>query len=254
MNRINLSRSCLIQLQLACAVTLCATSVFAKPVVLSEQELSSVNGQGFVVLENIGEPDLLHFSTIALNADVTLNANFHAIKLGSDIDIQSLQFGRSDLGDDKRLVQISNPYLQFAFDGSKVVGLRLGFDGISGDVGFLASTISGSMLVQDPATSRMLDATGSRWNASSIPTGCIDACAAKYLALKDIGSIRAGDSSGPSRDFWISALMSPVQFPVPANSGLSTPPVAQAGYWLNWRDKLVALSSALPPNVKPPGH
>ncbi len=243
----------------ALAGMLCAASVSATPIALSDQEMSSVNAQGLFVLENSSNG--LDFSTIALNADVTLNANLKNILLGtkngvSDIDISAMQFGRSDGGDQARLVQISNPYIQFVFDNTqsghnKVVGMRIGFDGISGDVGFLANVISGSMYIKGKNSGELLDATGQRWTGSTVP--CDDTCkkTTTYLNLSQIGAITAGDQTGPSRDFWISMLKSPVQFQAPANSTLSAPPEAQAGYWLNWRDKLVALSAMLPPNRAP---
>ncbi|MGE5621963.1 MAG: hypothetical protein ACM3WS_02250, partial [Bacillota bacterium] len=62
-----------------------------------------------------------------------------------------------------------------------------------------------------------------------------------------VPGVTAGDASGFSRDFWISALKTAVQFPT--TPGMTTQaPAAQAGFWLNWRDKLSALS-ATPPNA-----
>jgi hypothetical protein len=50
-------------------------------------------------------------------------------------------------------------------------------------------------------------------------------------------------------------LSEPVQFQAPAGSGLPLPPIAQAGFWLNWRDRLSALNidGVVPPNLAP-GH
>ena len=250
---------------LACAGLLCAASVHAKRVALTDIEMSDVNAQGLFILENSSYGGL-DFSKIALDADVTLNANFGDILLGknslgiSDIDIPALQFGRRNGTDgtngtkDNRLVQISNPYIQFVYDKSngptKVIGVRLGFDGISGDLGLLATAISGSMYVDGKNTlGGVLDATGKGWTGSN--ASCPAPCTTQYLNLSQIGGITAGNAEGPSRDFWISALKSNVSFPAPP--GMEAPKEAMAGYWLNFRDRLVALSATLPPN-KPPGH
>ena len=249
---------------LACAGLLCAASVHAKRVALTDHEMADVSAQGLLILENSSYGGL-DFSKIALDADVDLNANFRNILLGksatgvSDVNISDLQFGRSDDGDAKRLVKISNPYIQFVYNKpvdapTQVVGIRIGFDKISGDVGFLGKVISGSMYVDGSSTpvNGILDATGKQWTGSNVPCIATATCGTtKYLNLAELGAIAAGNPSGPSRDFWISALMQPVQFKAPEGSGLADPPIAQAGYWLNWRDRLIALSAQLPQNKAP---
>ncbi|MFC7652774.1 hypothetical protein ACFQT4_11280 [Pseudoduganella danionis] len=63
----------------------------------------------------------------------------------------------------------------------------------------------------------------------------------------------AGDASGPSRDFWVSLLKTTVQFPT--TNGAPATDAAQAGVWLNWRDKLQALNtSGLVPANLPKGR
>lgn len=259
---------------LACAGLLCVASVHARRVSLTDHEMSEVNARGVLFLENIVNYDGLDFSTVAINADVTLNANFKNISLGTylrqgsnsntDINISALQFGRSaatangvKFEEANRLVEISNPYIQFVYDNKsgpkQMVGVRLGFDSIKGDIGFAANVISGSMYVDGKdltGVNSVLDATGTRWSGSNKP--CTTSSCPTYLNLSDIGAIRAGDANGPSRDFWISVLMKPVNFPPPTKwpdgPQQTAPQTAEAGYWLNWRDKLVALSASLPPN------
>lgn len=233
------------------------TAATAKTTPLTDQEMSNVNGYGLVFLDN-SSYNGLDFSKIALNADVTLNANFKDIALGTvvgvtDIHVPVFQFGRSDGTEAQRLVQISNPYIQFVYDNtqvghSQVVGMRMGFDAISGDIGMLANVISGSLLIKDSGTAGNFDATGKYQTTSQV-------CGASCLTLSQIGGITAGDVNGPSRDFWISVLKAPVQFQAPANSGLADPAMAQTGYWLNWRDRLIALNTTgqVPAN-RPPGR
>ena len=231
----------------------------AEALELSEQELAAVSGQGLTILSN-SSYNGLDFSRITLNADLTLNANFKNILLGqydyaqnngtgADINMPLFQFGRSDGTAAQRLVKISNPYLEFVYNNAagagnnQVVGLRVGFDSISGDIGLRLASLSGSMLVDGGAAGVLDSNTGSgkRWDG---------ACAAgttSCLALSQIGGVTAGNAAGPSRDFWISMLTAPVQFQAPA--GLPQPSIAQTGAWLNFRDRLVAILGATPPNL-----
>ncbi|RJF99508.1 hypothetical protein [Noviherbaspirillum saxi] len=246
-----------------CTALLCAGMAQAQLKPLSENELSAARGQGMLILNNSSYGGF-DFSRIALGADVSLNANFRDIRLGeysyaprnaggADIDMRLLQFGRSDAGDAARLVQITNPYLEFVYRNAgdaatrEVVGMRFGFDSIAGDVGLNIATLSGSMRVDGGAAgvldSRSDPGGGKRWDG---------ACVAPCLSLSQLGGVRAGNASGPSRDFWISVLKTGVQFQAPTAT-MPIPDLAQAGFWMNWRDKLTAIATngVAPPNLPP---
>jgi hypothetical protein len=231
---------------------------------LSDTEMSSVSGQGLFSVSNSSYSGF-DFTRISLDADVTLNANLANLRLGeynyaprngsgADLDISALRFGRSDAGDARRLVQITNPYFEFVYRDTgaagqrEVVGMRLGFDSIAGDIGMKIATLSGAMRI-DAGAAGAIDSLadpggGKRWDGR---------CAGCALSLSQVGGVTAGDASGPSRDFWISVLKTPVQFqPAPGMPALTE---AQAGIWLNWRDKLTALNlTGLVPANNPPGH
>jgi hypothetical protein len=130
---------------------------------LSDTELSGVSGQGLFSVSNASYNGF-DFTRIALDADVTLNANLSNVRLGeynyaprngsgADLDISALRFGRSDAGAAQRLVQISNPYFEFVYRDTgtagqrEVIGMRLGFDSISGDIGMKIATLSGAMRI-----------------------------------------------------------------------------------------------------------
>ena len=239
-------------------VLLAAGNASAQMRTLSDTEMSSVSGQGLFTVSN-SSYNGFDFTRIALDADVTLNANLANLRLGeynygprngsgADLDISALRFGRSDASDAQRLVQISNPYFEFVYRNTgtagqrEVIGMRLGFDGISGDIGMKIATLSGSMRIDAGAAGvidSVLDAGGGkRWDGTC--TGC--------TPLSSVGGVTAGDANGPGRDFWISILKTPVQFQ--AAAGMPALTEAQAGIWLNWRDKLVALNltGAVPVN------
>jgi hypothetical protein len=231
---------------------------------MSDTELSSVSGQGLFSVSNSSYSGF-DFTRISLDADVTLNANLANLRLGeynyaprngsgADLDISALRFGRSDAGEAQRLVQISNPYFEFVYRNTatagqrEIVGMRLGFDSIAGDIGMKIATLSGALRI-DAGAAGTIDTLndpggGKRWDGS---------CAGCALSLSQVGAVTAGDANGPSRDFWISVLKTPVQFqPAPGMPALTA---AQAGVWLNWRDKLTALNlTGLVPANNPPGH
>ena len=139
----------------------CAASAQMRP--LSDNDMSKVSGQGLFLVSN-SSYNGFDFTRISLDADVTLNANLSNLRLGeytyaprngtgADLDIGALQFGRTDGTAAQRLVQITNPYFEFVYKNTgvnnqrEVVGMRLGFDGIAGDVGLKIATLSGSMRI-----------------------------------------------------------------------------------------------------------
>ena len=101
------------------------------------------------------------------------------------------------------------------------------------------NTVSGSLSLNTP--SGQATAVGSQQTSLVSPGGTI--------ALNQIGGVTAGTSDGASRDFFLSILKSAVTYPTTA--GLAAPATSQAGFWLNWTDRLNALNTtgATPPNV-----
>jgi hypothetical protein len=262
----HLARSAFIAIALACA----ALSSHAQGLKLDDAQLSEVSGQALLNLTNTSLNGL-DFTRITLGADIQLSANLSKVRLGeysydarngtgADIDIGLLRFGRSDGTEAQRTVSISDPYFEFVYrnvgDAStrEVIGMRLGFGSIAGDVGVQLNSISGSLRI-DGGAGGILDSRndtlgGKRWDGSSCAAG--STCS---LTLSQLGQLTAGDATGPSRDFFISVLRQAVLFPT-ANAGVAAPDRAMEGFWLNWRDRLYApvLNQAPPPNLpKPPG-
>jgi len=219
---------------------------------LDDAELSSVYGQALLDLTNTSQGGY-DFSRITLGADITMSSSLSGLQLGthadgtSDINISTLNFGRSDLDDAHRTVAISNPYFEWVYSGTaaggdrQVVGMRVGFGGISGDVGLLMNTVSGSLTINTP--NGQMTSLGS---GSTTLTGTTCGCT---LPLNQIGGVTAGNATdGPSRDFFLSILKSALTYPT--TNGL-TPATSQAGFWMNWTDRLSAINTtgSVPPNV-----
>lgn len=234
---------------------------------IGDEELSDVWGQALFSLTNTSD-GTYDFSRITLNADIKLNANLGGMRLGeytsairngtgADIDIAKLQFGRTDGTVAQRTVAVTDPYIEFVYRNvanastREVVGMRLGFGGIQGDIGLQMNAVSGSLLI-DAGSSGTVDSRndtlgGKRWDGGAATCANAAAC---QIALSQIGGVTAGNASGASRDFFISVLKSAVTFPTNAATGLPTD-TAMAGFWLNWRDRLTALNTTgtVPANV-----
>jgi hypothetical protein len=240
---------------IAAAMALVALSpAHAQGKPMNDAALSDTWGQALLDLTNTSQGGY-DFSRLTLNADISLSMTLTGLKLGthadgkSDIDISTMSFGRSDLGDSARTVSITNPYLEWVYSGDagtasrQVVGMRLGFGGIAGDVGLAMNTVSGTLTMNTPSGVASSNAS----QATSL-TSCAGACT---IALNAVGGVTAGDATaGASRDFFLSILKSAVTYPT-TNSTLGAPALSQAGFWLNWTDRLNALNTTgtVPPNV-----
>jgi len=249
-----LSKPSLLPQALCLSLALTVGGVQAQGAPMTDEAMSDIWGQGFFSLSN-SSYDGLDFSRITLNADIKLNMNLSDIRLGeytrsvnngtgADIDISTLQFGRTDGTTAQRTVSVTNPYIEFVYannaDSSKreVVGMRLGFGGISGDVGLKMNAVSGSLLIDAGSStvdSRNSANSGVRWDGTCATSAC-------QVALSQIGGVTAGNASGASRDFFISVLKQAVNFQS-GTTGLANPDTAQSGIWLNWRDRLTALNT-----------
>jgi len=241
----------------ALAATLLAGSAAAsaqgKP--MDDAALSDTWGQALLDLTNTSQGGY-DFSRITLNADIKMSSSLTGLVLGthadgsSDINISTLNFGRSDLDDAHRTVAIANPYFEWVYSGTaaggdrQVVGMRVGFGGITGDVGLLMNTVSGSLTLDTGASTGLAKGVGSQLSSLS---ACNGACS---VALNQIGGVTAGTVDGPSRDFFLSILKAAVAYPTTV-AGAPVSATAQAGFWLNWTDRLAALNTtgSVPPNV-----
>ena len=236
----------------ACALSLFGPPAHAQGKPLDDGELSGVWGQALIDISNTSQGGY-DFSRLTLNADVTLSATLTGLKLGtqssgsSDIDISTLSFGRSDLGAAARTVTITNPYFEWVYSGAagtanrQVIGMRIGFGGIAGDVGLTMNTVSGSLAIS--TDSGLATALGTQ---STALTSCSGTCT---IALSQIGGVSAGDTSGASRDFFLSILKSALTWPA-TDAAVGASAQAQAGAWLNWTDRLKAINTTgvVPPN------
>jgi hypothetical protein len=216
---------------------------------LDDAELSATWGQALLDVTNTQQGNY-DFSRITLKADITMSSSFSGLVFGlkpdgtSDINISTLNFGRSDSTAAARTVAITNPYFEWVYSGADVVGMRFGFNGIAGDVGLLMNSVNGSLSVTTPSGTGTgtgtVSGTGTQLTSLNGSAGSV--------ALNAIGGVTAGNTYGASRDFFLSVLKSAVSWPSVGGMASAT---AQSGFWLNWTDRLAALNTTgtVPPNT-----
>ncbi|MDP3655194.1 MAG: hypothetical protein Q8R67_26340 [Rhodoferax sp.] len=210
------------------------------------------------------------FTRMTFNADISLSANLKEVRLGdyaaarngpnngvgigADLDIQSLQFGQNTLtsSESERLVRATNPYFEIVYKQGanaaerQVVGMRMGFEGIDGYLGTQIRALSGTMRADLTSGASVINfdstnptfmesADGKRWNANGL--------------LNSIGSLKLGDASGPTRDFFLALQTESVKYP--AVAGLAAQQAA-AGFWLNLRDRVSGTVGTMPSNLPLP--
>jgi len=226
-------------------------TAYADAQALDDTALSDVYGQGVLDITNTSIAGM-QFSRITLNADLLLNANFSNISLGNyaingvmgtDINIGTINFGVGG-----STVALTNPYFEVVYAPTpagtqqrQVVGMRFGFQGVAGNFGTAINSLSGSIAISN-GNGTTLTLNGQRLDG----TNC--GGSACPFTLASIGSLQAGNANGASQDFFLSIQKQAVQYPT-IGSG-PTPAPAQAGFWLNWTDKLTAtnLTGTVPAN------
>ena len=241
------------------AAIFCANGAMAQAVPLDDAELGQVWGQAMLELANtsvVGQD----FSRITLNADVGLSANFKEMQLGKynaatqgtgyDIDIKALQFGRNPdvvpVGGNAaadRIVRITNPYKNSADAANReVIGMRLGFEGISGYLGTQIRSLSGSVKADITSGASVIafdSGTGTK-RSDGTAAGTVNP-----VLLSSVGEFKLGNAEGATRDFFIGVQSQEVAYPTV--SGVPTPSAA-AGFWLNMRDRVSGTVGDMPAN------
>ncbi|NMY53211.1 hypothetical protein HBN63_19800 [Pseudomonas sp. WS 5011] len=141
-------------LALICAA-LISTAAQAKMVELADNELSEVTGQAFINLTTDSNAGV-NYTRVNFGLKVDTQLNIKKLELGgyqrggeshaSDILINNFALGTVGPDDTINPFQIIDPYLELAYEGNKVVGVRIGFGEakgvLSGDISHLTGKIA----------------------------------------------------------------------------------------------------------------
>ena len=218
---------------------------------MADEELADVWGQAMFTVENKSGVNGFDLTRITLNADVKLNANFYNITAGGDatngpgIDIGNFNFVSSKVnGADVSYVQFVDPYIELVYKDQssatdrQVIGARIGFGEITGEMGIQINKRRGNLRVLDGGgtgeglikTDDIPDPT-STLSGSQSTFSCQNAGVGQCGADGRIAANRVSAvSADKSKDFFISFLANQVNF----GDGTSAP----AGISMNWTSNL----------------
>ena len=123
-------------LALVCA-GLMSASAQAKMVELEDSELSDITGQAFINLTTDSNAGI-NYTRVNFGLNVDTQLNIKKLQLGqyarggeavgsSDILINNFALGTVGANDSINPFKIANPFLELAYDGNRVVGVRIGF-------------------------------------------------------------------------------------------------------------------------------
>lgn len=212
-------------------------SVWAQGVPIEDDDLAGVWGQAmFSVVNSDADKNGLgfDFTKITLNADVKLNANLNNIQLGkvgttTDVDISELRFVSSGASGVDPYVKMTDPYIEFVYKNQgktadqsqrEIVGLRMGFGSIDGNIGLKINSLNGNVVLADPNPAAPTYGNLTLANTRSTDFACQSGCTT--LPMSQVGSVSASGAS----DFYISLLSQAVTY----GDGTSAPD----GVSVNW--------------------
>jgi hypothetical protein len=133
--------------------------VLAQLVPISENELAGTVGQAFIDIDRTSSSGL-DFTKVSLGLDVKTSLNSDLLELGryersgeavgsSDIRISDFALGHIDSNGDIIPFEISDPFIELAFDDSSgsqnLVGVRLGFGGALGKLSGNIESLTGNI-------------------------------------------------------------------------------------------------------------
>ena len=140
-------------------VGLLSSTAHAKMVELADTELSEVTGQAFINLTTDSSAGI-NYTRVNFGMNVDTQLNMNKLQLGqyndsvtrpgeglgtSDILINNFALGTVNADDTINPFKIANPFLELAYSGNKVVGVRIGFGEakgyLSGDIQSLTGNI-----------------------------------------------------------------------------------------------------------------
>ncbi|MBX9914163.1 MAG: hypothetical protein K2Y25_09700 [Pseudomonadaceae bacterium] len=145
------------------AASLLAGTAQARMEVMSDGELAAVSGQGFVNL-NTESSAGIDYTRINLGLNIDTSLNINKLQLGlyprsgeaagtADISINNFALGSvNDLTGQINPFKINDPFVELAYSGNKIVGMRVGFSESKGYLSGDIQTLSGSVPVHIKGT------------------------------------------------------------------------------------------------------
>ncbi|KAF1072003.1 MAG: hypothetical protein GAK45_00344 [Pseudomonas citronellolis] len=138
-----------------CLLFMLAQPGYAQLRPMSDNELAQISGQGLINLLTSSSGDTT-FQRITFGVDLATQLNMQQLNLGlydrsgtsigNDILINNFALGTVNADGSISAFQISQPYVEYAYEGGQVVGVRIGFTEskgvLSGDIKSLSGNVN----------------------------------------------------------------------------------------------------------------
>ncbi|MGH8436193.1 MAG: DUF6160 family protein [Pseudomonas sp.] len=159
-----------------CACLLASTAQ-AKLEALADSELSEVTGQAFINLTTDSNAGI-NYTRVNFGVNVDTQLNMKKLQLGqyndtatrpgevagsSDVLINNFALGSVNADDSINAFKIANPFLELAYSGNKVVGVRIGFGEAKGVLSGDIQSLTGSIPVHIEGTAAPIYDQASGW-------------------------------------------------------------------------------------------
>jgi hypothetical protein len=163
-------------LALICAGLISSTA-HAKMVELADSELSEVTGQAFINLTTDSNAGI-NYTRINFGMNVETQLNMKKLQLGqyndsvtrpgealgsSDLLINNFALGTVNADDSINPFKIANPFLELAYSGNKVVGVRIGFGEAKGILSGDIQSLTGNIPIKIQGTAGAVFDQASGW-------------------------------------------------------------------------------------------
>ncbi|WP_445941025.1 DUF6160 family protein [Pseudomonas sp.] len=196
-------------LALVCAGLISSTAN-AKMVELADAELSEVTGQAFINFTTDSNAGI-NYTRINFRMNVETQLNMKKLQLGqyndsvtrpdeaqdtSDLLINNFALGTVNTDDTINPFKIANPFLELAYSGNKVVGVRIGFGEAKGILSGDIQSLTGNIPIKIQGTARPLFSTSLAAESALTLAGIdhhtqLQAYASLVQANGDADSVRA---------------------------------------------------------------
>jgi hypothetical protein len=128
----------------------------ARMVELADEELSAITGQAFINLSTDSHSGL-NFTKIDLGVKLETQLNIKKLELGNypragetmpaDLSINNFALGTVNPDDSINPFLINNPYIELAYNGNRVVGVRVGFGEAQGFLSGDINSFTGNLAI-----------------------------------------------------------------------------------------------------------
>lgn len=165
------------------AASLLATGAQAQMQALDDDQLSTITGQAFINLTTDANAGI-NYTRVNFGVDVDTQLNIKKLQLGqydrageaagsSDILINNFALGTVNADNTINPFKVSNPFVEFAYSGNQVVGVRIGFGEAKGILSGDIQSLTGNIPVHIKGSANAVYANAAWWQQALLGAGGI---------------------------------------------------------------------------------